>query len=115
MPPTKKLPARYVQFTKKYPDVARAYEELGAAVHSSGALGPKQRAIVKFALSTGARLQGGAHSHVRKALEAGVKPAELRHVALLAIPTIGFPAAMAAMSWIDDVVDPDSKRKSGKK
>jgi hypothetical protein len=26
-------------------------------------------------------------------------------VALLAIPTIGFPSAMAVMSWINDILD----------
>jgi len=44
------------------------------------------------------------HSHVRKALDAGIKTDELRHVALLSLTTIGFPSMMAAMSWIDDVV-----------
>ncbi|MEK6650850.1 MAG: carboxymuconolactone decarboxylase family protein, partial [Bacteroidota bacterium] len=57
------------------------------------------------------RLEGGAHAHVPKALEVGVSPADLRHVALLAIPTIGFPASMAAMSWIDDVLTDAPKRR----
>jgi alkylhydroperoxidase/carboxymuconolactone decarboxylase family protein YurZ len=104
MSSSKNLPKRFVAFTENHPDVARAYEALGSAVHGAGPLTTKQRALVKFALSTGARLQGGAHAHVRKALEAGVSADELRHVALLAIPTVGFPAAMAAMSWIDDII-----------
>ncbi len=29
----------------------------------------------------------------------------LRQVALLAIPTLGFPAAMRALSWIEDPQD----------
>jgi alkylhydroperoxidase/carboxymuconolactone decarboxylase family protein YurZ len=100
-----KPPKRFQKFTEHYPDVTRAYEELGTAVHAAGPLDPKTRALVKLAISTGARLEGAVHSHVRKALEAGVKPAELRHVALLALPTIGLPSMMAALSWIDDVLD----------
>lgn len=41
-------------------------------------------------------------SHARKALAAGASPAEIRHVVLLAIPTVGFPAMMAALTWIGD-------------
>ncbi|MEX0601993.1 MAG: carboxymuconolactone decarboxylase family protein [Bacteroidota bacterium] len=98
------LPKRYVAFTETYPAIARAYESLGEACHGAGPLDKKTRALVKLALSVGAQLEGGAHSHVRKALEAGATKEELRHIALLAIQTIGFPSAMAAMSWIDDIV-----------
>lgn len=85
------LPERYVRFQKQYPGIAKAYEQLGAACHAAGPLDAKTRALVKVALSVGAKLEGGAHSHVRKALEAGVGENELRQVALLAIPTLGFP------------------------
>ncbi|HAV23734.1 MAG: carboxymuconolactone decarboxylase [Ignavibacteria bacterium GWA2_55_11] len=107
----KKLPRRFVQFTKDYPRTAAAYEALGRAVHGEGILSTRERALIKFALSVGARLEGGAHAHVRKALEAGIEVDKLRHVALLAIPTIGFPASMAAMSWVEDVVGGRKKRR----
>jgi len=99
------IPMRYQKFKEEFPEAGRQYEALGSAVHSAGPLDNKTRALVKFAISVGARLEGGAHSHIRKAMEAGVKPEELKHVALLAIPTIGFPSSMAAMSWIDDIVE----------
>lgn len=106
-----RLPKRFTDFTKHYPEVAKAYEELGNAVHAAGPLSNKERALVKFAISVGARLEGGAHAHARKALAAGVTKNELYHVALLAMQTIGFPSAMAAMSWIDDVVEGKPKRR----
>lgn len=106
-----KLPKRFTDFQKKYPEVAKAYEKLGTAVHSAGPLSDKERALVKFAISVGARLEGGAHAHARKALAAGVTKNELYHVALLAMQTIGFPSAMAAMSWIDDVVEGKPKKR----
>lgn len=108
-----KIPKRYKEFSKKYRDVTKAYEALGSACHGAGPLNDRTRALVKFAMSIGARLEGGAHSHVRKALDAGASKEELRHVALLAIPTIGFPSAMAAMSWIDDIVNPKSHFRKG--
>lgn len=106
----RKLPKRFVQFTQHHPAVAAAYEQLGKAVQADGPLSARERAIVKFALSVGAKLEGGAHAHVRKALEAGVDARDLRHVALLAIPTIGFPSSMAAMSWVDDIVSGKPKK-----
>jgi alkylhydroperoxidase/carboxymuconolactone decarboxylase family protein YurZ len=57
---------------------------------------------VKLAIAVGAGREGAVHSHVHRGLDAGLTPAELRHVALLAITTIGWPAAVAALSWIED-------------
>ena len=106
------IPRRFIRFQADYPEIAEAYEKLGDAIHGNGPLSKKERALIKFAISVGARLEGGAHSHIRKALSAGVKPEELRHVALLAIQTIGFPSAMAAMSWIEDIAKPAKKKKA---
>lgn len=101
------IPKRYKDFTKDYPEIAKYYEELGGAVHNSGPLDDKTRALIKLAISTGARLEGAVHSHTRKAKESGVTDDELRHVALLSLPTIGFPSMMAALSWIDDIISKD--------
>jgi alkylhydroperoxidase/carboxymuconolactone decarboxylase family protein YurZ len=98
-----RLPKRYTNFAATYPPVAKAYESLGTACHNAGSLNDKTRALVKLALAVAARQEGGVHAQVRKALETGVTIDEMHHVALLAIPTIGFPPAMAAMSWIDDL------------
>jgi alkylhydroperoxidase/carboxymuconolactone decarboxylase family protein YurZ len=40
---------------------------------------------------------------VRRGLEEGIDPAALRQVAMLAIPTSGLPAAVAALTWIEDI------------
>ena len=109
----RKAPKRFQDFTIKYKDIARAYEELGTACHAAGPLDDKTRSLIKLAISVGARIEGAAHSHARKALDAGASAEEMYHIALLAIPTIGFPPAMAAMSWIEDVLklEPTSRRK----
>jgi 4-carboxymuconolactone decarboxylase len=97
-----KVPSFYTAFRDQHPAVAQAYEALGDAARQAGPLDAKQAALVKLALAAGARLEGGVHSHVRRALAAGVSPAELRHVALLGITTLGFPSAMAVRAMIED-------------
>ncbi len=109
------LPKRFVHFRKVYPAVARTYEALGTQCHLAGPLDERSRALVKLALAVGARQEGGVHAQVRKALEAGLSPDELRHVAILALPTIGFPPAMAALSWIEDLLPARRKGTSGKR
>jgi alkylhydroperoxidase/carboxymuconolactone decarboxylase family protein YurZ len=96
-------PKHFTKFSKNYPDVAKAYSKLGEAVHNSGPLDEKTRALIKIAISGGSKTQGAFHAHVRKARMLNISYEEIRHVALLSTPTIGFPNMMALMSWIDDV------------
>ena len=101
----KELPERFQKFQKDFPDVATAYDNLGSAVHKSGPLKEKTRAMIKLAISTGAGMEGAVHSHTRKALEAGCSNEEIKQIVMLEIPTIGFPATMAAMSWVEDILE----------
>ena len=103
------IPKRFKKFKEDFPKVAEAYESLGDAVHASGPLDNKTRALVKLGISAGARLEGGFHSHVRKAIDAGVTKEEMVHAVMLALPTIGLPSMMAALSRIDDVIEKDKK------
>jgi len=99
------VPKRYKKFKEDFKNVAEAYESLGEAVHSAGPIDEKTRALIKLAISTGARLEGAVHSHTRKAIKAGATPQELRHVVMLSLPTIGLPSMMAALSWVDDILE----------
>lgn len=99
------VPKRYRKFMEEFPAVGKAYEEMGNAVHNSGPLDDKTRALIKLAISTGARLEGAVHSHARKALKAGCTREEMRHAVMLALPTIGLPSMMAALSWVEDITD----------
>ena len=99
------IPKRFQKFTEDYPQVDKAYEELGDAVHAAGPLDEKTRALIKLAISTGARLEGAVHSHARKALKVGCTAEEMRQVTLLALPTIGLPSMMAALSWLDEIIE----------
>jgi alkylhydroperoxidase/carboxymuconolactone decarboxylase family protein YurZ len=99
------IPKPYQQMHQKYPELMQSYESFGKAAKSAGPLTNREAALVKLAISIGAGLEGGAHSHARKALEAGCTPEDLRHVAVLSAPTIGFPTMMRARSWVEDVLE----------
>lgn len=98
------LPKRFTEFVKAYPEVGKAYKELGHAVGTAGPLDTKTRQLVKVGIAIAASLEGGTHSHVRKALDAGASPEEIRHAALQCLTTVGFPAMMKGMSWVEDVL-----------
>ena len=49
----------------------------------------------------GAGLEGAVRSHTRRGLKAGLKKEELDHVALLGVTTVGWPRAIAGLSWIE--------------
>lgn len=100
-----RLPKRYRQFLQEFPEVGKAYETFGEAVAMAGPLDERTRSLVKLAISTGARMEGAAKSHAHKALKACATPDEIRHVVLLAAPTIGFPNMMAGLSAVDHVLN----------
>jgi alkylhydroperoxidase/carboxymuconolactone decarboxylase family protein YurZ len=97
------LPSVAGKLAEQYPDVWQEYADLGKACSEAGSLDDETKRLVKLGLAVGAQSEGAVHSHVRRALEEGVDPEELRHVAILSIPTIGFPKAMAALTWIEDL------------
>lgn len=110
MKPMRTLPKRYRRFMDEYPEVGKAYEAYGEAVAQAGPLDEKARSLIKLAASISSRLEGGAKSHAHKALQAGATPDEVRHVAVLLAPTIGFPAMMAGLSWVESVIDEEASR-----
>lgn len=100
---TEKLPDGAQKLIDRHPDIWEAYAGLGAAVAEAGPLDARTRRLVKLALAV--RSEGAVHSHTRRGLAEGLSADDLRHVALLAIPTIGLPAAVAALTWIDDIAE----------
>jgi alkylhydroperoxidase/carboxymuconolactone decarboxylase family protein YurZ len=103
------IPKSYQKMHESYPDLMQAYEAFGKAAKEAGPLSAREVALVKLAVSIGAALEGAAHSHCRKAIEAGCTAEDLRHVAVVSAPTIGFPTMMRARSWVEDVVGDPTK------
>lgn len=89
--------------------MAEAYHALGEAASQAGSLDAKSRALAKLAVSIGARMEGAVRSHTRKCLEAGATAEEVRHIVLLSTTTIGFPNMMAALAWVDAVLEPTAE------
>lgn len=96
------LPRPVERFAQAYPGVWESFNQLGERCHDASGLDERTRRLLKLALTVGAGLEGGAHSAIRNALDAGAQPQEVRGVALLAITTIGFPGSIRAMTWIED-------------
>ena len=100
-----KLPDFLQGVIGEYPDVWKAYQDLGEACATAGTLDAKTVRLVKLALAIGAKSEGAVHSHTRRALRDGISREEIQQVALLAITSIGWSSSMAALSWIQDVLD----------
>jgi len=80
---------------------------------SWGPLDEKARRLIKLGIAIGLSSEGGVKSHARRALEEGMTAEELRHAVLLAFTTAGFPTMIAAMKWVDEVIDKHKKSQSG--
>ncbi len=98
------LPSVYQEFREQRPELAAAVDALGAACDEAGPLEGVSHRLVKLGIAVGAQAEGAVRSNARKALEEGADPEAIRHVALLAITTRGFPAGIAALGWIDEVL-----------
>jgi alkylhydroperoxidase/carboxymuconolactone decarboxylase family protein YurZ len=103
------LPKPFQKFESQYPEIAKLYEELGVKCQSAGPLDAKTRYLVNLGISIGAVSPGAVKSHARKALEKGASSEELYHALLLALTTVGFPAMIAAIGWVDEVIAGEGK------
>jgi alkylhydroperoxidase/carboxymuconolactone decarboxylase family protein YurZ len=99
-----KLPPFLQDVARRFPSVWEAYSRLGETVAEVGPLDAATERLVKLAIAVGGGLEGAVHSHARRGLAMGLSADQLRHVALLAITTMGWPSAMAALSWVEDVI-----------
>jgi alkylhydroperoxidase/carboxymuconolactone decarboxylase family protein YurZ len=98
------FPDVYRGFRGTFPAVAAALDGLGQATRGAGPLDARTVRLVKLGLAVGAASPGAVRSNARKAMAAGATPEEIRHVAILAVTTCGFPAAIASIGWINEVL-----------
>ena len=98
------LPEIYKDFKEHFPEIAKHYDTLAQGCNESGPLDARTKRLVKLGIATGLNSEGAVRSHVRRALEEGVSPDELRHAVLLAFTTAGYPAMNAAMKWAEEVI-----------
>ncbi len=101
---TKEMPGAAGDLAQQHPDVWEAYAALGKATAECGPLTARERRLVKLALAIGAGSEGAVHSHTRRAAAEDIEPDAIMQVAMLAIGPLGLPRAVAAKTWIEDVV-----------
>ncbi len=99
------LPSQFKALAREYPDVCKAFQDLGTQCHETGPLDEKTRRLVKLGISIGTCSEGAVHSAVRNALKTSVSKEEILHVGILAITTIGVPHALAAITWMKDLLE----------
>jgi alkylhydroperoxidase/carboxymuconolactone decarboxylase family protein YurZ len=99
------LPSGAGDVARAYPAIWKAYASLGEACAQAVPIDRKAVRLVKLALAIGASSEGAVHSHVREAMEEEISKEEIKQVALLAIPTLGFPHAVRVLTWIEDITD----------
>ena len=97
------MPSPYVKFKERYPELTENFEKLGVQCQQSGPLDGRARRLVKLGMAIATASRGGVKSQVRKALGDGFSKEEIRHAAVLALPTIGFPTMIAAIGWMEEV------------
>jgi alkylhydroperoxidase/carboxymuconolactone decarboxylase family protein YurZ len=102
--PSHEPPSGAGDIARTYPAVWQAYAALGKASTEAGPIEGHTLRLVKLALAIGVGSEGAVHSHARQALDEGIAIEVLRHAALLAIPTLGFPQSVKALRWIEDVL-----------
>lgn len=103
------LPRTYRDMRADHPDIAQAYDALGAALHAAGPLSARDQRLVKLGIAVGLSSEGAVRSHVRRGLDDGLTRDEILHAITIAIPTAGFPASAAAHRWAREVLDADAQ------
>jgi len=94
----------YDYVARTYPEIIASLQNLGTTLRAAGPLDEKTSQLVQLAAAATSRSEGAVHSHTRRAKEAGATPEEIYHTVLLLVSTIGFPQAMAAISWCRDIL-----------
>ena len=69
-----------------------------------GPLDARARRLVKPGVAVGTQAEGAVRSHVRKARDEGLAPAEIEHAILLSLTTVGFAAMIASLKWAREVL-----------
>ena len=99
------LPKIYEKFSQKYPDIVKDYQQLGKSCRESGPLEPKYQDLINLGIAIGANSRGAVMSQTRKALASGATKDEILHAVLLSLTTTGFPNMIAALGWVEEVVE----------
>jgi 4-carboxymuconolactone decarboxylase len=102
-------PKYFTEFKKRYPKVAKSFDQLGLECAKAGPLDEKTQHLIKLGVATALGHEGNVQKLAKRALEDGVSPDELRQAVLLSTTTAGFPTMLAAMQWVEEVIAAEAK------
>jgi 4-carboxymuconolactone decarboxylase len=97
-------PKYYKDFKKRYPEVAKSYEQLALDCTKAGPLNKKTQHLVKLGIAIGIGSEGDVQNHAMQALADGVSPDEIRQAVLLSVTTAGFPTMIVTMQWVEEIL-----------
>jgi len=106
-----KYPEHYRWLESKFGKAFETHQKLGKELNDAGPIGKKNAHLIQLAAAASIRSEGAVHSHVKRALEAKARPAEIYHTLVLLTSTIGFPSVSAALSWAKDVIEDKRRQK----
>ena len=98
------LPKQYLQIKKRHEKYFNAVENWARLLSRKVPLDERTAHLIQLAAAATVHSEGAVHSHVRRAIDAGVTPEEIYHAIILLTSTIGFPTVVAALSWAEDVI-----------
>ena len=99
------LPKPFKNFKENFSNIHLHYEQLAKACRTHGPLEQKNQDLIKLGIAIGQNSKGGVMSNARKALASGATAEEVQHSVLLSLTTVGFPAMIAAMGWVSEVLE----------
>jgi len=99
------LPKIYESFSDKFPEIFKDFKKLGQTCREAGPLDQKCQDLIKLGIAIGANSRGSVMSSTRKALDAGATEEEIAHAVLLSLTTTGFPNMIAALQWVNEVLE----------
>jgi alkylhydroperoxidase/carboxymuconolactone decarboxylase family protein YurZ len=94
----------FAEFEKRYPDVAKSFDQLGAVCAKAGPIDRKTQRLIKLGAAVALGHEGNVQNLTTQALADGMSSDEIRHAVLLTTTTAGFPTMMAAMQWVEEVI-----------
>ena len=100
-----KYSANYSWLVSKFDKVLQSHQELGKAVREAGPIDEKTGHLIQLAAAAAVRSEGGVHSHVKRALQAGATADDIYHSLILLTSTIGFPTVAASLSWAREIIE----------
>ena len=99
------IPKPFMNFKENFSDVQQQYEQVAKACRQHGPLDQNSQDLVKLGIAIGHNSRGGVMSNTRKALASGATTDDIHHAILLSLTTVGFPAMIAAMGWVGELLE----------